>query len=353
MSANSSAAVELISTLNYIQEQVNIYTSILFYIFGVIGSVFNSIIFSQKQSRKSSCSMYFLASSITNILTLHMAFIPRFYSFINIDPSTYSLLFCKLKFYVFHSLIMLSRYYIVLACIDRYALCSIHVRYRQFSRSKVAYHLIPVTGLVWFIIPIHIILFQTIEHNRCTQIGFYTLFFSIYAVIFAAILPPLFMILFTLLILNNLKQTRKRIQPATTRTTGTNYLHIKQRDYQLIRMLWLQVIIYICSTLLYPPVTLYEAITDNVEKSNTIVAIEAFITELATGTLVYINVTFPFYIYLFISKTFRKEFKQIIIKYCLKFLFKNHFNHLITIASTPRIHDGMSLHLKQKTKSIR
>ncbi|CAF1000550.1 unnamed protein product [Didymodactylos carnosus] len=257
MSSNSLSSVQLISTLNYIQQQLNIYANILLYIFGVIGSVLNTIIFSQKQSRTSSCSMYFLASSITDFLTIHLAFIPRFYSFVNTDPNTYSLLYCRWRFYVFHSLIMLSRYYIVLACIDRFALCSTNVKYRQFSRSKIAFRLIPLTALVWFIIPIHIILFQTIDKNRCTQVGFYSLFFSIYAVIFAAVLPPLFMIVFTLLIFKNVKQIRRRIQP----TTASNSLHIKQRDYQLIKMLLLQVIVYIISTLPYPPVLFREVKT--------------------------------------------------------------------------------------------
>ncbi|CAF1354659.1 unnamed protein product [Didymodactylos carnosus] len=237
---------------------------------------------------------------------------------------------------------MLSRYYIVLACIDRFALTSTNVKYRQFSQTKVAYYLIPITALVWFIIPMHIVIFQTIDINRCTQVGFYLLFFSIYTVIFATIIPPLSMILFILLIFNNLKQIRKRIQPTLT----PHQIHIKQRDYQLMKMLWLQVSVYICSTLLYPPALLYIAITKDIQKNNTRLAIESLMIFLTTGFLIYINVSMPFYLYLFISKTFRKEYKQIIMKYCLKYLFKTHFDSTAT-ASTRRIDDGLPMHLKR------
>jgi len=77
----------------------------------------------------------------------------------HIDPTTTSLFFCKFRVYIIHVTTLLSRFYIVLACADRWAMTSTSVKRRAFSQIKVAKILIPVLGMGICIISVHILLF--------------------------------------------------------------------------------------------------------------------------------------------------------------------------------------------------
>jgi hypothetical protein len=64
----------------------------------------------------------FFAASIDHLVTLIIGIGPEMYTLNHPDPQLQSLLFCKLRNYLFQICLMLSRYYISFACIDRYAL---------------------------------------------------------------------------------------------------------------------------------------------------------------------------------------------------------------------------------------
>ncbi|CAF1382815.1 unnamed protein product [Didymodactylos carnosus] len=324
--SKSTSFPSLIANLNSLQTQLT-WCEIIHLVLGNTGNILNCVVFLQKPLRKNSCSKYFLASSVVNIFILNFGILTNLYSINYRNPLSYSFIYCKLRTYILHSLLMLSRTYIVLACIDRFALCSPHAKRRQFSRPHVADLLIPLTAIIWFIIPIHIPIFIIFEQQKCVMLGLYYIFFSIYALIFAGTAPPILMITFSLLAYQNIRRIRNRIQP----DVGVSRVRIKNRDHQLMSMLFVEVVVYILSTVLYPLNTIYSALTLYDSRKNAErLSIENFLTFLTGAFLLYINNSSTFYIYCITSKTFRQELKKVCINHCLKYILKSHFNQTQT-----------------------
>lgn len=229
------------SILSNIQRQITLYGMPLILLFGCGGNLINIGVFLQRTLRFNSCSIYLIASSISHTILLILVMSTNLYSLGNIDPLTYSLAYCKIRPYLISCLFMISRTYIVLACADRYALCSPRAGIRAFSRRQIAFRFIPVVLVIWFILPIHIAIFNTIVANRCIMPGLYNILYAVYAVICAGILPPSLMISFGLLALYNLHLMRQRVAPTTTGAAPRVIL--KRVDYQIMKV----------SLLLYKP----------------------------------------------------------------------------------------------------
>jgi len=136
--------------------------------------------------------------------------------------------------------------------------------------------------------------------------GIYQWIFSIYLVIIAGIISPILMIIFIYFTLKNLKVLHQPRQILNNQS-----LRLTKRDSQLIRMLLLHVIIYIITTSLYPINMFYEAITQNINKSLERLSIENFILFQTTNFIFYLNNISPFFVYYFVSLTFRLELKNI------------------------------------------
>ncbi|CAF0905549.1 unnamed protein product [Didymodactylos carnosus] len=295
---------------------------IVFLVMGDIGNILNCMIFLQKSLRHNNCCQYFLACSITNLIILNTGIPTNIFSLTNTNPATYSLVYCKVRMYIIHSLLMVSRFYIVLACADRYALCSPNPRIRDFTRPKVARVLIPLTLFVFFLMPIHLPILMTIQQSKCIMPGLYNLLWSIYIMLLAGLFPLISMAVFGLLACRNIRYLRRRIQPSGV----SQRIRIKNRDYQLMKMLFVEVIIYILTTLMYPSYAFYSALTLNASKGTQRIANEAFVSFLSGSFLLYINNCSTFYIYVFTSTTFRKELRSIAVNYILKYLLKENSN---------------------------
>ena len=99
----------------------------------------NGPFFSQKTHRQNPCSLYLLASTICRLTTLNISLIPIIYALDHPDQRNTSLIFCKLQYYFRHVPNQMMRSFIILACVDRYALCSIRPRIRSFSQYWVGH----------------------------------------------------------------------------------------------------------------------------------------------------------------------------------------------------------------------
>ena len=232
--SNVTDSPTLPSMLSSIQKQMTLYGMSLILFFGVGGNLINCCVFLQKSLRSNSCSIYLIASSISHTILIMLAMSTNLYSFGNIDPLTYSLAYCKIRPYLISSLFMISRTFIVLACVDRYALCSPHANVRAFSRSQTAFRFIPVVIGIWLFVPCHILIFNTIEKNRCIMPGLYSYLYAAYTVVCAGILPPSLMIIFGLLARHNLQLLRQRVVPASV--GGGSRMRIKNVDYQIMKV---------------------------------------------------------------------------------------------------------------------
>ncbi len=301
------------SSLAIVQEYFTRYGMSTYLILGNFGNLFNIIIFCQRSHRNNSCSLYLLTASIMNIFIINFGVIPTIYSLNHRDPESYSIIYCKLRLYLLHSTLMISRSMIVLACIDRFAVSSTSNRLHLFGQPKIAICLIIFISFFWPIIASHILVFLTIKSEQCSAYGKYSFIYSIYSCIVAGFLPPILMIIFGFLTVRNLRHIHSRVRPNIIRI-----IHIHRKDYYLSVMLMCEVIVYLISTIPYPLQTLYLTVTRDVMKSISRIQIESFITFLAYSFLIYINSASSFYIYISTSHAYRRQCRRFIVRCWIK-----------------------------------
>ncbi|CAF1063013.1 unnamed protein product [Rotaria sordida] len=296
-----------------------------FYILGTIGNFLLICILVQRTHRQSSCSLYLLSATVVNFILIQCILPLGIYSADHNDPQNVILIWCKIRSYLFNGLLMLYRWYKMAACIDRAAMCSRHAWIRSFSNVSVAYRAILIITIVWLLIPIHLAVYFRIESGRCVpQSGDYARFFSAYSIIISGWSPPTVMAIFGFMAYKNLKKIRTQVMPQnttgringdypsnSTRRTINNRLFSK-RDQQLILLLICEVMLYICTNLLYSINITYQAITSNDSKSTERIRIESFIAYFSTPFLIIINNCAPFYLYLIVSSKFRQDVKKFI-----------------------------------------
>jgi hypothetical protein len=280
------------------------YIMSLFLGFGLAGNLISIYVFVRKDFLKNSCCLYLFAGAILNLLTVSWGISPAIYILDNTDPGTYSFIYCKLRLYTIHTPLMIGRTFMVLACVDRYALCSGSHRLRSFSQPKVAIRCIIATILIWPLLTIHIAILQNFSNSKCSMIGSYVLIYGIYASVASGICPPTLMSIFSVLAIRHRRELQTRLN---TRRKGS------KRDHALMVMLLSEVLVYVITTFLYPTITLYLAITSQQTKNPERVQIESFLNFLGGSFLVYLNPAAAFYVYLAVSHSFRKELKQAFI----------------------------------------
>jgi len=301
------------SLLQIFKENLTLYGMSTYLILGNFGNLFNIIIFCQRSHRNNSCSLYLLVASIMNIFIINFGVLPTIYSLYYINPEIYSIIYCKLRLYFLHSTLMISRSMIVLACIDRFAVCSTSKRIHSFCKPKIAISLIILMSIAWPMIASHILVLLTIKSGRCGVYGNYSLIYSIYSVFFAGFLSPTLMIIFGFLTIRSLHHIHSRVQSNMIRIS-----QIHKKDYYLVVMLLIEVIVYFISTIPYPIHTLYMTVTRDIIKSSLRIQIESFITFLVNSFLIYINSAATFYIYISTSCAYRRQCRQLIIDCWMK-----------------------------------
>lgn len=300
----------LIETLSLIQTILTRYILVLCLLFGIIGSVFNLLVFCQKKLRSNSCSVYFISTSIFNVLVILTGIIPALLiSYRPNDPNLNSPAFCKTRAYVIHVFLMMARSSVALACVDRFALCSPNVHIRRLNQRRIAIVLVIIECILWIVLPIHIIIYVNIQMpgERCGASGLYSIIYSIYAAIVTAI-PLIVMLLFSFWAIQNLRHSHARIHPNMINTP----IRIRHRDIQLMTILIGEVVVYFFSTVWFPIYSIYVTITLNTSKTTSRLAIEGFIRYLILNFLIFLNSCSLFYVHLLTSKVFREECQQLI-----------------------------------------
>ncbi len=222
--------------------QLSRYTQPLIIVFGTIGALFNVILFfSRKHLRSTSCSLYFRALSFNDLLVLYIVILPQWLSVqFGIDLTTKYDWYCKLQTYLTFTLYALSPYCIVLACFDRLCTSSRNVRLRKIATLRGAYFLIPsmiiIVFTAYFHVPIWYQLVSISTNSYCIVTSYdYYLKFAAVLLIFSCLMPPSLMLILCSITLFRLRQQRRRIMPV-------NQTRLRQRDYQLLKMLFIYVI---------------------------------------------------------------------------------------------------------------
>ncbi|UJR14205.1 hypothetical protein I4U23_001198 [Adineta vaga] len=294
----------LINTLSTIEYQVIQYIYSIWLIFGISGCILNLIVFSRPQLRSTSCCVYFFAASTDHLLTLIIGIGPVIYTLNHSDPQIDSIIFCKIRGYLFQITLMLSRWFVAFACIDRYALCSDNVSLRHFSNRRIAYRGVIIIIITWSIICSHRLIFYEIKGNLCgilTNTGA-AIYHSLYVILGGGIIPTLIMITCALLIRRNLaRKHQKRLHISVIEH------HRHSLDHQVLVLLFIQIICYIIFTMPQLCNLVYNAISNTItNRSQERIAIERFVGFIAELMLYMFPVT-SFYLYTLTSRTFRGE----------------------------------------------
>ena len=205
----------------------------------------------------------------------------------------------------------ISRYLILIAYFDRYTLCSTNTYLRKFSHILIARrYVIPVIILIWFIVPLHVPIFESIEVDTCVLNGIAGVYNSIYGLVFIGVIPPVLMLVFSLLIFRNLKlrQRRRQILPAANVNR-----QMQAKDQQVLAMLLVQVFAYVISTTPYTIISFYLVIkkesaeieTTDTKSTTTFIL---FITDMLRSVCPFTS----FYLFMLVSRLYRKEMKSVI-----------------------------------------
>jgi hypothetical protein len=312
------------SSLVFVQQILTRYGMSTYLVFGNLGNVLTICIFSQYEQRRNPCSLYLLFMTICNLICLDVAIIPIIFSLDHQDITSRFLVACQIQFYIRHVSFQMLRTYKVLACIDRFALSSMQIHIRSFSQVKIAVRLIILSGIFWALIIIFFSFVRTIENGICDiHNDLYAWIYTIYYVLFAGILPPLLIVIFSLLLIRNLKRIRNEI-----RSIHGNIL--RKRDRDLIKMVLIEVMVYVISTIPFSIFLIYKMITNDYIKSQERKQIESFLHYITQSFLMYFNTVLPFYIYIFASTSFRRALKQIILKFYRCITRKKHKKMLST-----------------------
>ncbi|CAF3398387.1 unnamed protein product [Rotaria sp. Silwood1] len=237
-------------------------------------------------------------------MTLIVGIGTALYSLNNPDPQIQSLLFCKLRGYIFQICLMLSRWFITFACIDRCASTSNKINLRNFAKPKIAYRIIIIIIIFWSIICSHRLIFYEIKENLCGIINNMAaaLYHGLYVIIGGGIIPIIIMITSAWLIRRNLLHKHKKRTQLSLGRHQRNAL-----DQQVLRILFVQITCYIIFTVPQLCNLVFNTISITIpNRSNEHLAIERFLSFIAELMLYLFPVT-SFYLYTLTSRTFRNE----------------------------------------------
>jgi hypothetical protein len=295
------------TSLPLVQQQFVRYIIPIVAALGNFGNILVLILF--RKHRKNACALYLSCAAVMNILYLSLSVPLNVYTNERGDPSVYSLLLCKSRFYFFHVWGQVSRYCIVFACIDRFALTHMNPYIRSMSRVKVVYIMMATIIIFWHVFALHIAIMTTVMNGRCGYFGLYSTLNSVYVLIFNCLIPPVTMTIFGYLAFRNMKRLHNRVHVSENGSSSTSA--VRRQDRNMLTMLLAEVSVYVMTMSLYPVITFEVAVTASMVKDLQRLQIEGFL-QFMSLFLIYLNTSAPFFIYMTVSKAFRREFSELI-----------------------------------------
>ncbi|CAF4671612.1 unnamed protein product [Rotaria sp. Silwood1] len=275
---------------------------ILLIIFGTIGNTLNLFIFTRPKLLRSSCTLYFIAVSIDNILAIYLAVLYRLLiDGFSIDVGSLSPIICKLRAYFGYMALSLSPYLFILACFDRYCSSSPSIIHRSWSNKKIAKRCICGAIALVAILYSHMVIYFETQSNGSNiicypQQGIYDSFWRIFYLVIYCFFPSMCMSLLCLLIAINIRHYSRQIEPALANVTD---LH-RRLDRNLIRILFSH---YSTQTLCILPFAIVNLLGMFINR-NTL--IYSFFLRILTLPL-FASYTTNFYVNTMSSRIYRRE----------------------------------------------
>jgi hypothetical protein len=328
----SSSDADAIAAWNNNSAQINRYFSIFIFLFGTIGNILNTFVLSQRELRTNPCSLFFLISSVANLVAILSGLTTRMLSGWALDLTNTIDWLCKLRAFVLFVSRNIASWTIMFAAIDRWLLSSVNVHRRQLSSLKHAQQ-----GIIVIII-LSSILYSPIFYcykanlinaplkcygktNLCRLSN--DLSYACLTIIF----PILLMFIFGSMTITNIHQLKNQIHVANNTATMQmeNSLTERQQslkrkiDRRLFLMVVMQTMLLSLFTLPQAIQKFYSTLTSNQIETPLENAINNFVFNLVL-LLTYFANGMPFYIYTLSGGTvFRNALKHLLNKLVRKF----------------------------------
>ncbi|CAF1311299.1 unnamed protein product [Adineta steineri] len=292
--------------------QVNRYLGIFIFVFGIIGNTLNVSVLSQRPLCLNPCAWLFLISSIANSIGILAGVMSRVLSTWALDLTNTNQFLCKIRAFLLFNGITIGGWLIALATVDRWLSSNMNaIRRRQSTLKNAQRSTVAVIILSTIIQTQQLYCFEANLTNTPLKCYTQTIVCGIISdVCFALVTilcPIIFMLIFGLMTISNVRKTQSRLQPATltmnprnghesTITNMRSSLQRKKSDRQLLIMLFIQVLLILLLTLPLATYKLYSTLTRNILKSTLQNTIENFIFNIFL-LAVYVSCGMPFYIY--------------------------------------------------------
>jgi len=278
--------------------QFNRYTPMPVFILGLIGNIFNILIFTRRSLFTNPCTVYLLSGTFTNIIVLFVGLVIRsLMDGFNIDIIGNSIALCRLRYIILHPAYVLSSWFLVLASIDRFCISSRNIRLRNFSNLIIARRTVVIATCICLLLYSHVLgLFEIQQLSTgpyCyAQVGSYRIFYDFLFFASFSFTPPILMVIIGLATVRSIRLARVRV---TITTPTTNVGQLNKKDRQLILMLLIQLIATIVCTLPHAIQKLYATFTVNDTKTPLVTVIDNLLPQI-TRQLLYINASISFYL---------------------------------------------------------
>ena len=289
---------------------------------GSISCLLSWIVFNRRMLRKNPCSIYMTAYYTINFIYIITLMISSVLSLgFGLTSIISTLALCRFYLYMAYVLDNLSPAYLILASMDRLLITSPNALTRQRSTCRLAYISIVCVTTVCLLFHIHALILSnvlqlgpnvfvcyTLNPTYLTAIGYYALVKSI-------VIPSLLASFGVLTIRNVRKLSRHRVA-SNVPTNAIENIHavpaINHKDRQLIRVLLVDIGIYVLCTYPQAGFNVYSQITQNSMKNNDQLQVDAFIQYLF-ALIGFVPYGVGLYSNSCVSTTFRNEVKNVIL----------------------------------------
>ena len=300
--------------LSNASQYVHRYVVPIIFILGNIGNLLGMFIFSKRSWRKNVCVFYLKFLVLCNLcyinsITLGNIFINGF----QINLLNSSSILCKLYLYTSFVLTSLSPTILICASIDRLLISSQNVDTRLYSSKRLAYFSLSIGTCVWFIFNIHIsIMFdvQQITPSSSLCLLYPSRIYVNFITFFSTVSHIVFWVLMIILCVLSVKNVR-HIRAVSRGERNQQIRSMNKKDFQLLRCLFVQDVVYICLSMPYVTHYVYQAVIRDQVRTAFDQALLNFTNRCIT--VIYgIYYTSSFFIFVIVSRAFRLELKRLI-----------------------------------------
>ena len=287
------------------------YIGTIVVILGCLGNFLSILVFSRKVLRSRSCSIYFLALSMSDINVL-IGYTLENLLYYGYDIQLLSTSFmCKTVIFLIYASTDTSNYFLTLAALDRCILVSNSIIYYRFCRKSMAKLMIILVVSVFSLVNSHFLFgFEITDDDLCLPVStyyiyFYTHHYDSYIDIIKTVLLP-----FTIIFICNIFIIFKYTRISTFSSLKRKNRRRKEKDRQLT---WLLLSTSILFILLSAPSEINDFVRTHLSENFQM----KHVCQLWASTSIFIlmhqaNHASHFYVYTLTGPIFRKEFQKLI-----------------------------------------